>query len=342
MKSVEKNKELIIYITVAYGVTFLMGILMWYGNNKNIDLGIFPNAQMFYPAAGVMMAVLCTRKNDAMIPKVFYVFFICVTVALATLAVISILNSNAIIDAGNGIVLPLWSWVGQLLIVGASIVGGLILLATKKEKRRAYGLCWNNGTFSWFCIFLFLALYIFRTVIAELISGEWAVFGSLVKSPYTWLQLAVLPVNFFLLYTAFFGEEYGWRYYLQPLMQKRFGVRGGVLLLGVVWGIWHLPVDLFYYTQNSQLPMVLAQQITCITLGIFFAYAYMKTNNIWIPVVLHYLNNNLIPIISNNYTFSVLENQTVTWGELLVSLMMNGVIFGSFLYAKPFRRMIEQ
>ncbi|MDE6054667.1 MAG: CPBP family intramembrane metalloprotease, partial [Lachnospiraceae bacterium] len=183
---------------------------------------------------------------------------------------------------------------------------------------------------------------IFRTVIAELISGEWAVFGSLVKSPYTWLQLAVLPVNFFLLYTAFFGEEYGWRYYLQPLMQKRFGVRGGVLLLGVVWGIWHLPVDLFYYTQNSQLPMVLAQQITCITLGIFFAYAYMKTNNIWIPVVLHYLNNNLIPIISNNYTFSVLENQTVTWGELLVSLMMNGVIFGSFLYAKPFRRMIEQ
>ena len=33
-------------------------------------------------------------------------------------------------------------------------------------------------------------------------------------------------------------------------------------------------VDLFYYTQDSQLLMVLSQQVTCITLGIFFAYAY--------------------------------------------------------------------
>ncbi|MDE5823370.1 MAG: hypothetical protein K2H91_01595 [Lachnospiraceae bacterium] len=185
MKSVEKNKELIIYIAVAYGVTFLMGMLMWYGNNKNIDLGIFPNAQMFYPAAGVMMAVLCTRKNDAMIPRVFYVFFICVTVAFATVAVVSILNPYAMIDAGNGYWLPVWSWVSELLMIVSGIVGWIILLATKKEKRRAYGLCWNNGVSSWFCIFLFFALYMLRTVIAVLCSGELGEFVSLVKESYT-------------------------------------------------------------------------------------------------------------------------------------------------------------
>ena len=45
----------------------------------------------------------------------------------------------------------------------------------------------------------------------------------------------------------FFGEEYGWRYYLQPVLQKRFGLRAGVIILGVVWGLWHIPDDLFRY-----------------------------------------------------------------------------------------------
>lgn len=342
MESMEKGRELRIYIAVAYGVTFLMGLLMWYGNSQNIDLGMFANAQMFYPAAGVMLAVLCTRKNDALVPRAFYVFFICVTAALGVVAVISVLNPYAMIAAGNGYVLPLWTLASQIMIIASSIAGWIILLATKKEKRRAYGLGWNRTADSWFCIFLFFVLYMFRTAIAVLSSGEWAIFGELLRQPYTWIQLAVMPVNFFFLYFAFLGEEYGWRYYLQPLMQRRFGVRGGVLLLGVVWGIWHLPVDLFYYTQDSQLLMILAQQVTCITLGIFFAYAYMKTNNIWVPVALHFMNNNLVPIISNNYTSSVLENQTITWGELLVSLVMNGLIFGAFLFAKPFRKTAGQ
>ncbi|MDQ9788657.1 CPBP family intramembrane glutamic endopeptidase, partial [Acinetobacter baumannii] len=91
---------------------------------------------------------------------------------------------------------------------------------------------------------------------------------------------AVLFVNFFLSVPAFFGEEYGWRYYLQPLLQKKFGLKGGVIVLGVVWGLWHLPVDFFYYTTPDQgFLAAIGQQITCITLGIFFAYAYMKTKN---------------------------------------------------------------
>lgn len=342
MESTQKNKEFYIYIAVAYGITFLMGILMWYGNSRQLDLSVFPNAQMFYPAAGVMFAFLCTRSKDTMMPGGFYVFFICITVFLVIMAILSILNSNAVIDAGNGYILPLWSWVTQLSLIAFSIIGWIVLLLTKKEKRRAYGLCWSKGAASWFCIVLFVVLYIARSVFSLLISGQSAFLGDIVHNQSTWLQAAATPVNFFFVYTAFFGEEYGWRYYLQPLLQERFGLRGGVLVLGVVWGLWHLPVDLFYYTQDSQLLMVLAQQITCITLGIFFAYAYMKTNNIWVPVVLHYLNNNLIAVMSNNYTSSVLENQTMTWTELLFALVLNGVIFGSFLFAKPFRKAAEE
>ena len=40
-----------------------------------------------------------------------------------------------------------------------------------------------------------------------------------------------LPINYFFVFIAFFGEEYGWRYYLQPVLQKRFGLRAGMSAL---------------------------------------------------------------------------------------------------------------
>ena len=56
-----------------------------------------------------------------------------------------------------------------------------------------------------------------------------------VVNPRTFMLLAVLVPNFVFTFIAFFGEEYGWRFYLLPVMIKKFGLRKGVLLLGIVW-----------------------------------------------------------------------------------------------------------
>jgi len=45
-------------------------------------------------------------------------------------------------------------------------------------------------------------------------------------------------VNFF---AAPFTEEPGWRGYALPLMQERHGPVVGTLILGLFWGLWHLP-----------------------------------------------------------------------------------------------------
>jgi membrane protease YdiL (CAAX protease family) len=37
------------------------------------------------------------------------------------------------------------------------------------------------------------------------------------------------------------GEEPGWRGFALPRMQPRFGPLRGTLLLGLLWGFWHLP-----------------------------------------------------------------------------------------------------
>jgi membrane protease YdiL (CAAX protease family) len=43
--------------------------------------------------------------------------------------------------------------------------------------------------------------------------------------------------------TAAFGEEFAWRGTVLPLLRRRLGLLKAALLIGVVWGFWHLPAD---------------------------------------------------------------------------------------------------
>lgn len=327
MLSKIEKKQLLIYVIVAYGVTFLLGLAMWYGFASGEDVSVFPNAQMLYPAAGVMLAYLITRKGDNGIPKRFYLSYLIITLLMVLCAVVSVFADNI-----------QWNLYSQFILIIGSIVCGILMLTEKKEKRAAVGLRWKKGKSSIFCILLFVALYLLRTAISYGLSGQFWVMGEIAKNPTTWILLITILLNFFIVFIAFFGEEYGWRYFLQPLLQKRFGKRAGVILLGVVWGLWHMPVNFFYYTPDNGFYGMVAQQITCITLGIFFAYAYMKTQNIWVPVILHFLNNNLVPIVTGTFSAEVIHNQSVDWAALIPALILNGVLFGGFILAKVFRK----
>lgn len=337
MNEKTEKKRLLVFVLVAYGITFLMGFLMWYGYGSQIDLNAFPIAQMLYPAAGVMLGYLLTRKKDEELPKWFFLFFLLVTAVMVAVAVFSVLLPDQLV-VFSGTAVSLWLLLGQYIVVGGSLIGWIFFLAAGKKRRAAYGFSWKNGKTSLLCVLLFLGLYVLRTAVSLALSGQLPLLGLILQDPGTWMMFAALFVNFFFSYLCFLGEEYGWRYYLQPLLQKRFGLRAGVIILGVVWGLWHLPVDFFYYTTKTGPAMAVAQQITCITLGIFFAYAYMKTQNIWVPVILHFLNNNLIVVFSGNTSSDVLQNQYIAWGDLLPALLINGLFFGVFLLAKPFRK----
>lgn len=58
-----------------------------------------------------------------------------------------------------------------------------------------------------------------------------------------------------------------------------------ILISGLIFGLMHIfPTDL-------SLDFALIQAITYVTMGFFLAYTYVETNNIWIVISIHAINN---------------------------------------------------
>ena len=202
-----------------------------------------------------------------------------------------------------------------------------------EDLRKSYQLDLSHKKRILGALGIFLLLYFFRAFVSILLEGNSGEFLSYLSKERLYYILALI-VNLPLSYIFFFGEEYGWRFYLQPLLQKKFGMVKGTLMVGILWGLWHLPLNLFFYSApGSELMSFVNQLFVCISYGIFFSFAYNYSKSIWTPVLLHYFNNNLILLFAENMDPSVIENQVLTWPSVLINGLLMLVIFGSFIFS---------
>ena len=99
---------------------------------------------------------------------------------------------------------------------------------------------------------------------------------------------------------ATFGEEFGWRAYLLEKFMP-LGGRKAMLIMGIIWGIWHWPFIYvgyeygFDYPGSPWLGPIVFLWFT-FTVGIFLAWLTLKSKSVWPAVIAHAALNGMAPI----------------------------------------------
>jgi membrane protease YdiL (CAAX protease family) len=120
------------------------------------------------------------------------------------------------------------------------------------------------------------------------------------------------------------GEELGWRGYLLPRWQRRFGEAIAPAAIGVVWSLWHLP---FFFMPNwgtPELPLALNVGVytaSAIAFSYLFAAVYwIGRESLIVVIVLHaVLNLSNIMLGATEGTLSN-DNLTRTYALLVAGI----------------------
>jgi membrane protease YdiL (CAAX protease family) len=105
------------------------------------------------------------------------------------------------------------------------------------------------------------------------------------------LQLMLTGIPIAALVT--WGEEFGWRSYLQIRLFAERPVLAAVVT-GLIWGLWHYPLIFLGYEHYENIGVGLVVFPVCtILLSIIFGWLRMKTGSIWSSSIAHGATNSL-------------------------------------------------
>lgn len=122
----------------------------------------------------------------------------------------------------------------------------------------------------------------------------------------------IIPTLFIILIQGPTGEETGWRGYLQPAIEEKFGVVKGSLIVGLIWAFWHAPIWFLGtgYYGTELLKYIIVFFISIASLGFIIGLCYHYCKNLFIPIWMHFVLN----FLSQTCTGSQLD--MVTWYAL--------------------------
>jgi membrane protease YdiL (CAAX protease family) len=130
------------------------------------------------------------------------------------------------------------------------------------------------------------------------------------------------------------GEEIGWRGLLAPALAERMSFGAMVVISGLIWAAWHMPLILFA-DYNSGAPWWVA--VACFTLmivstGALSAWLRLKSGSFWPAALLHACHNAVIQWVLDPMT---VETGRAAWfaGEFgivlaLVSAVVAAIVIG--------------
>lgn len=115
------------------------------------------------------------------------------------------------------------------------------------------------------------------------------------------------------------GEELGWRGYLLPKLREFFPDRSALVITGMIWGVWHMPVIAMghnYGTAYIGYPWlgIFAMIVFCVVLGIIEGYVTIKMDSV-IPAAMIHSTVNAgagLPILLSTAGYNTLLGPAIT------------------------------
>ena len=103
-----------------------------------------------------------------------------------------------------------------------------------------------------------------------------------------YLLIAALFSTFFL-----FGEEFGWRGYLQMRLFSDNPLLAAVTT-GIIWGVWHYPINIRGYNfPERPILGLLVFPITTIMLSIILGWLRLRSGSVWASCLAHAATNSI-------------------------------------------------
>ncbi len=205
---------------------------------------------------------------------------------------------------------PQLPWLATLLMFagsfGPSLAAVVVVASTRKWQglRTWLGRClrWRIGWAWWaFALLLPLALMAIAGSLHIALGGA---IGTSPASGHLLMTLVNLPL--ILLLGGPLGEEFGWRGYALPVLQDQLGWCTASLVLGLVWGVWHLPLFFIEGTSQAHIPIALFL-LSVVAMSVLFGWLVSRTaGSVVAALVLHTAINfwpSVLPVLPTETSY---------------------------------------
>ena len=148
--------------------------------------------------------------------------------------------------------------------------------------------------------------------------GGSAMRGNLFSETLPFASLQALGVGLFMAAIKGPIEEFGWRGLALPLLQRKFAPIWAGLILGGIWGLWHLPAFLLSGTQQSEWSFT-AFFAGCVAISVIVTALFNRSHgSILLPAFFHFqLMNPIFPDAQpyDTYLLIVVASLIVCWNR---------------------------